>query len=70
VGCVHRVAQVDELREDPQRTLAQWFASPVQGKPARLPLPIKILTWAFITSPGRGLFRRAAAGMSGGSRRS
>ena len=70
VGCVHRVAQVDELREDPQRTLAQWFAAPVRGQPRRLPLPIKILKWAFVTSPGRGLFRKAAAGMSGGPRRS
>ena len=70
VGCVHRVAQVDELREDPQGTLAQWFAAPVRGQPPRLPLPVTILKWAFVTSPGRGLFRRAAAGMSGGPRRS
>lgn len=70
VGCVHRVAQVDELREDPQGTLAQWFASPVQGKAARLPLPIKVLMWAFVTSPGRDVFRRVASGVSGGTRRS
>ena len=70
VGCVHRVAQVDDLREDPQGTLAQWFAAPVRGQPPRLPLPVKILKWAFVTSPGRGLFRKAAAGMSGGPRRS
>jgi hypothetical protein len=66
---VHRVAQVDELREDPQRTLARWFAAPAQGLPPRLPLPVKILKWAFVTSPGRELFRKAAAGVSGGSRR-
>jgi MoaA/NifB/PqqE/SkfB family radical SAM enzyme len=70
VGCVHRVAQVDELREDPQGTLAQWFAAPVRGQPPPLPLPVTILKWAFVTSPGRGLFRKAAAGMSGGTRRS
>ena len=70
VGCVHRVSQVDELREDPQGTLAQWFASPVQGQPPRLPLPVKVLKWAFVTSPGRGLFRRAAASVSGSTRRS
>jgi MoaA/NifB/PqqE/SkfB family radical SAM enzyme len=69
VGCVHRVAQVDELREDPQRTLAHWFAAPVQGQPPRLPLPVRILRWAFVTSPGRSLFRRAAVGVSGGPRR-
>jgi MoaA/NifB/PqqE/SkfB family radical SAM enzyme len=69
VGCVHRVAQVDELREDPERTLVQWFASPVHGQPPRLPLPVRILKWAFVTSPGRDLFRRAAAGVSGSTRR-
>jgi MoaA/NifB/PqqE/SkfB family radical SAM enzyme len=69
VGCVHRVAQVDELREDPQRTLSQWFASPVPGQPPRFPLPVKALMWVFVTSPGRGLFRKAAAGASGGDRR-
>jgi MoaA/NifB/PqqE/SkfB family radical SAM enzyme len=68
VGCVHRVAQVDELREDPQGTLAQWFASPVQGQPPRLPMPVKFLKWAFVTGPGRDLFRRAAAGVFGGIR--
>jgi MoaA/NifB/PqqE/SkfB family radical SAM enzyme len=70
VGCVHRVAQVDELREDPQRTLARWFAGPVQGHPPRLPLAVKVLIWAFVTNPGRDLFRRAAAGASGGDQRS
>jgi MoaA/NifB/PqqE/SkfB family radical SAM enzyme len=69
VGCVHRVAQVDELREDPEGTLVKWFASPVHGQAPRLPLPVKLLRWAFVTSPGRDLFRRAAAGMSGSTRR-
>ena len=69
VGCVHRVAQVDELRDDPQRTLAQWFAAPVAGQAPRFPLPVKILMWVFVTSRGRDLFRKAAAGMSGGDPR-
>ena len=69
VGCVHRVAQVDELREDPQRTLVEWYAAPVQGQPPRLPMPVRILMWVFVTSPGRDLFRKAAAGASGGARR-
>jgi MoaA/NifB/PqqE/SkfB family radical SAM enzyme len=69
VGCVHRVAQVDELREDPQRTLAQWFATPAEGQSRRVPLSVSILKWAFVTSPARNLLRRAAVGMSGGTRR-
>jgi MoaA/NifB/PqqE/SkfB family radical SAM enzyme len=68
VGCVHRVAQVDELRENPQGTLSQWFASPVPGQPPRFPLPVKVLMWVFVTNPGRDLFRRAAAGVSGDRR--
>jgi MoaA/NifB/PqqE/SkfB family radical SAM enzyme len=69
VGCVHRVAQVDELRDDPQRALAEWFAAPVQGEPPNFPLPIRILKWAFVTSPARTLFRSAMSGVFGGSRR-
>lgn len=65
VGCVHRVAQVDELRDDPQRTLAQWFDAPVRGQPARLPVSVRILKWAFVTNRGRDVFRRAVAGMFG-----
>ena len=69
VGCVHRVAQVDELRDDPERTLAQWFASPIAGQPPRFPLSVKLLMWVFVTNPGRGLFRKAATGVSGSGRR-
>jgi MoaA/NifB/PqqE/SkfB family radical SAM enzyme len=65
VGCVHRVAQVDELRDDPQRTIAQWFASPVEGQAPRLPLPVRILKWAFVTNRRRDVFRRAVGGMFG-----
>lgn len=69
VGCVHRVAQVDELREAPERTLAQWFGSSAQGQTQRLPLPVRLLKWVFLTNPGRDLFRKAAASVSGGDRR-
>jgi MoaA/NifB/PqqE/SkfB family radical SAM enzyme len=68
VGCVHRVAQVDELRDDPPRALAEWFAAPVQGEPPNFPPAIRILKWAFVTSPGRALFRSAVAGVFGGHR--
>jgi MoaA/NifB/PqqE/SkfB family radical SAM enzyme len=60
VGCVHRVAQVDELRRNPQVALAQWF--PPSGRDGRQTLPpaVRILQWAFVTSPRRDLFRNAA----------
>lgn len=59
VGCVHRVAQLDELRRDPQATLTLWFGTSAEA-PARLPPAIRILKWAFVTSSLRGLFRNAA----------
>lgn len=60
VGCVHRVAQLDELRRDPQAALARWFAAPAQGQPSRMPPAIRLLLWAFVTSSRRDAFRNAA----------
>ena len=65
VGCVHRVAQVDELRSDPERALAQWFSRPTGNQQPALPASIRMLRWAFVTSPRRDLFRKAAARMFG-----
>ena len=60
VGCVHRVAQVDELRHDPLHTLADWFA-PIPGRaPRPVPLAVRTLTWMFVTSRHRNTFRHAA----------
>src|SRR5919106_996084 len=59
VGCVHRVAQVDELRTDPHRALARWFPTSTGGGP-ELPRSVRFLKWAFVTSSGRHLFRNAA----------
>jgi uncharacterized Fe-S cluster-containing radical SAM superfamily protein len=60
VGCVHRVAQVDELRQNPEATLRQWFAATDRIEQARLPREIRILMWAFVTSARRNLFRNMA----------
>ena len=65
VGCVHRVAQVDELRHDPEGALATWFRSPDDPEGSPFPVPVRILRWAFVTSPHRGLFRRAVGGFLG-----
>jgi MoaA/NifB/PqqE/SkfB family radical SAM enzyme len=60
VGCVHRVAQVDELRQNPLRTLTDWFA-PTSGHPSRdMPIAVRALTWMFVTSRHRDVFRHAA----------
>jgi MoaA/NifB/PqqE/SkfB family radical SAM enzyme len=64
VGCVHRVAQVDELRQDPQTILAQWFPTR-PGDRTTAPVPIRLLRWAFVTNPYRNLFRDAATRVFG-----
>jgi MoaA/NifB/PqqE/SkfB family radical SAM enzyme len=69
VGCVHRVAQVDELRRQPQRALAEWFAAAGDGAQADLPPAVRLLVWAFVTSPRRELFRNAAVRAFGADRR-
>ena len=63
VGCVHRVAQVDELRQNPQRALSTWFPAGVRQPPA-----VRILRWAFVTNSRRDLFRDAAVRVFGGGR--
>ena len=68
VGCVHRVAQVDELRDDPEGALAAWCAAPGASQPARLPGSVRLLRWAFVTNPRRELFRSAAAALLRGGR--
>ncbi len=65
VGCVHRVAQIDELRQTPEAALAQWFAAPAGDRAPHLPAAIRVLKWAFVTNPRRDLFRKAAVGMFG-----
>jgi MoaA/NifB/PqqE/SkfB family radical SAM enzyme len=59
VGCVHRVAQVDQLRVNPQAALAEWFSG--LGGESSIPLSVTILRWAFVTSRWRDVFRRTAA---------
>lgn len=59
IGCVHRVAQLDDLRADPIGTLNAWF-EPGSGTSSGTPLPVRVLLWMFVTGPQRALFRRAA----------
>jgi MoaA/NifB/PqqE/SkfB family radical SAM enzyme len=65
VGCVHRVAQVDELRRAPHLALSQWFPSAEVGSRPNLPPAIRLLVWAFVTNPRRDLFRNAAVRVFG-----
>jgi MoaA/NifB/PqqE/SkfB family radical SAM enzyme len=69
VGCVHRVAQIDELRRDPEVTLAQWFPPSHGDDRSTRPFAVSLLTWAFVNGPRRDLFRSAALRMLGGTGR-
>jgi MoaA/NifB/PqqE/SkfB family radical SAM enzyme len=44
IGCVHRVAVIDEFREKPVDSLARFF-------PSELPTPVRILKWLFLPKP-------------------
>lgn len=63
IGCVHRVAMVDELREQPLETLESWFGSP--GSRSDLPLPVRALAHLFVTGRTRTIARRAAGRLLG-----
>ena len=65
VGCVHRVAQVDELRENPLRALAEWFTATPGGAARPAPVTVRMLSWMFVTSRHRDVFRSAAQRMLG-----
>jgi len=68
IGCVHRVAQVDELRHNPQKALSRWFSGTDHGHRG-LPLPVRMLMWTFVTNPRRDLFRHLVGSVLGANRR-
>jgi len=49
ISCVHQVATLDDLRENPREALSVFFP-PQEGQsaPATLPRPVRILTWFFL----------------------
>jgi MoaA/NifB/PqqE/SkfB family radical SAM enzyme len=65
VGCVHRVAQVDELRENPLDTLVQWYPAATDAEWPDVPVSVKLLRWMFITGPQRSVFRKMALRLLG-----
>jgi MoaA/NifB/PqqE/SkfB family radical SAM enzyme len=58
VGCVHRVAMLDELREQPLATLTDWFSAG-DGGPT-LPLPVRLLMRLLVTGKERTLAQTVA----------
>jgi MoaA/NifB/PqqE/SkfB family radical SAM enzyme len=58
IGCVHRVAMIDDLRERPVETLQTWFGT--QGSGAGLPLSVRVIVRLLVTGPERRFVRGAA----------
>lgn len=60
IFCIHRVALVDKIRENPQAALVQLFpGGDANGSKPQVPLPIRALTAAF--APSRtGVLRKVA----------
>jgi MoaA/NifB/PqqE/SkfB family radical SAM enzyme len=49
ISCVHQVAALDALRDNPREALSRFFPSREgQSAAANLPRPIRILTWFFL----------------------
>jgi len=51
VSCVHRVAMVDMIRDNPNEALTKFFPPPAPGEPSQLPLAVRIVSSAFLPSP-------------------
>jgi MoaA/NifB/PqqE/SkfB family radical SAM enzyme len=67
VSCVHQVAMVDHLREQPREAIARFFP-PKPGEVQNLPRSIEILTWLFLPKKPHGkrrIFRSAALRLLG-----
>jgi MoaA/NifB/PqqE/SkfB family radical SAM enzyme len=58
IGCVHRVAMIDDLRERPVETLQEWFGTP--GSSTGLPRPVRLLVRLLVTGPEHRFVRGAA----------
>lgn len=63
VSCVHQVAMIDRLREDPLRALAEFFP-----EPGSMPRTVTVLRWIFLSqthNSGKRLLKRAAMRLFG-----
>jgi MoaA/NifB/PqqE/SkfB family radical SAM enzyme len=69
VSCVHRVAMIDMLCEDPRTALTRFFPPPVPGAPANLPLGVKFLSALFVPQENGKRQSGAARAMAGAVRR-
>jgi MoaA/NifB/PqqE/SkfB family radical SAM enzyme len=60
VSCVHRVALLDRLREQPEETIDTVLAAH-RKHGGRTPVVVKLLVWTFLTGPHQRVMRRLAS---------
>ncbi len=65
VSCVHRVAMIDLMRENPRQALAKFFPPAVAGAPAQLPAGVKFLSSLFLPPEDGRPQNGAAKAMAG-----
>ena len=65
VSCVHRVAMIDLVREDPRVALTKFFPPPAHGEPAQLPPGVKFLSSLFLPPENGRVQSRATKAMAG-----
>jgi MoaA/NifB/PqqE/SkfB family radical SAM enzyme len=65
VSCVHRVAMIDLMREDPRRALTNFFPPAAPGESAKLPAGVKILSSLFLPAENGKPQSGAARAMAG-----
>ena len=65
VSCVHRVAMIDMVREDPRNALTKFFPPAAPGAPARMPPGIKVLSSLFLPAENGKAQSGVAKAMAG-----
>ncbi len=58
IGCVHRVAMLDDLREQPLATLTAWFPAGDAGR--QFPVPVRVLVRLLLTGRERTVVQSLA----------
>jgi MoaA/NifB/PqqE/SkfB family radical SAM enzyme len=66
VSCVHRVAMLDLMRNQPREALTRFFPPATEGGPAQLPAGVQVLTTIFLP-PADGKPQGAAQKMVAGA---
>jgi len=66
VSCVHRVAMIDLVREDPRKALGNFFPPPATGAPAKVPWVVRGLSSLFLPPQNGRPQSRVSKAMAGG----